>query len=715
MGRFYRTSTPQFVDDKMFELPYEFMGKIMQGKDKAVDDTLATGVSLFDKLHADVYTSDAERANQIILEKEQKINEITDQILRNPDDYMKFGAKLRGVSRDINETWTRGEIYEMEKNNKSIIGKIKDIQEKHKKDPEYATAEIEALKNSYAQGLGYDTVARKGKNTPALVETYGLEHTVDDFIKTKLTSNEWEKEQDVRGGNGYIIRDKHSGETVSPEQIAQAYQTYFNAHEDIKSAVGRRSELGMPAFQGADLENAVGFTDKGKLKSLGGDWYGKNIAAAIANMKYSKTKDSQTLHTDEPWMALQKHGWEEEEKKALEEPGWTYGQTYDVSANSAETFSTNLSKTNAGLMSSYQQILKAGGISPDSALGKQVLSGNSHAITAALSKAEPATAKKISREYSALKTQKNFLNAQAQGFQEYLLSKGYKNKKYIERPGWSKDPKTQALYNQYLQHSGTSVGKKNAPDSMVTFNGMGMTKETIDKAQKLVLQNFDDMSFNVDETVKGSYLTFEKEDGNKVIYMPRGSKVSGKTVTPTGLTQTVTEGKKKYTITYKTAPEGQLSVQSLIQDGLIQNIKKKNDDGEESFSYVTRENGKQVGLVPDEKTLGLSNSLDNGGKANYGMTMQIGSYRLPVLISSDKLKIPSVDKYIDENYDDLQFNNFMNKTNLTTLGRSVASIPGGKVMTEKGKAYIIDGKKVLEVTDPARKREIYKIVFAENN
>jgi len=204
-------------------------------------------------------------------------------------------------------------------------------------------------------------------------------------------------------------------------------------------------------------------------------------------------------------------------------------------------------------------------------------------------------------------------------------------------------------------------------------------------------------------------LTFEKEDGNKVVYVPRGDKNAGKKITVSPKGKDNASG--RHVVEYRTAPGGMLSVQSLIKDGLVSQQKDK--DG--NIIHTTRENGKQVGIVPDEKTFGLDQSLDNSGKANYGMNMQIGNYRVPVLIPTEQIKIPSVDKYVSENYSDMQFNQYMNKTNINTLGRATAPGPNGSsFMTEKGKAYVVTNGVKQEVTAPAQKREIYKIIFAEN-
>lgn len=701
MGQFYRTAKPDFVDNKMLELPYEMMFKAIQTKDKAVDDEIGTAVSLFDKLKANVYKTDAQRANQIINEKQSAIDNIVENIKKDPGSYMKYGSDIRQLSRGIQDTFLNptGEISLMEKNNKDILEQMKTIKEKHKDEPAYAEAEIKALQDSYAKGLTYDPTSRAGKYNPNLIQTYELKHSLDDFIKTKLTADEWEKEQDSRTGTGYILRDKHSKEELTPDKIGIAYQSYFNAHQDIQDAVARRKTLGLQGFENADLSKAITLDDKGGIKSISDDWYGNNIHGAIDNMRFKKTKDSQTLQDD----AQYGREWSfnhREDQIPTEHVGMTYDGVYEVEANSAKKFETSINATNYSLKSTYDSVIAAAGIKPDSPLGKQVLSGNSHAIETALSKAEPATANNLRNTYSSLRTQKNFLNAQAQGFSDFAARKGVK----VNTQDMDWINKHQKLYNEFLTANDTK-DKTKVTSNLVTLDKVGLSDKTVKELQGQLTQNFDDLVFNVDQTSKGRYMSFEKDNGDKVTYVPRGDRNAGRKVVHTE------KGGKKWTEEIKAAPDGILSVQSLIHDGLI--IPKKDDAG--NMIYTTRENGKNVGVMFDEKTIGVDNSLDNAGKSNYGATMQIGNKRLNVLIPTDAIKIGSVDKYVQENYDDMQFNRFMSKTNLNTLGRVVADGPGGaKFMTEHGKAFVItsDGVK-QEVTAPAQKREIYKICFAE--
>lgn len=80
MGQFYESTAGRFVDDKMFQAPHQLMQAIIQNKDKAVDTEIASAVSLYDKLTADVLQQDNPRAKEVISGYESKINDVVSNI-----------------------------------------------------------------------------------------------------------------------------------------------------------------------------------------------------------------------------------------------------------------------------------------------------------------------------------------------------------------------------------------------------------------------------------------------------------------------------------------------------------------------------------------------------------------------------------------------------------------------------------------------------------
>jgi hypothetical protein len=154
-------------------------------------------------------------------------------------------------------------------------------------------------------------------------------------------------------------------------------------------------------------------------------------------------------------------------------------------------------------------------------------------------------------------------------------------------------------------------------------------------------------------------------------------------------------------------------VSQLISEGGIE--QRTNKEGKKIF--ITRQNGKEVGLMVDEKTVGLDMALDNAGQSNLGMSVQIGDYRLPALVSTNQISTPSIDAHISKNRPEMEWRRTMNQTNIKTLGKkTVPALNGEFYETNHGKAYIIhtDGSKT-ELLNEGEIDKVHQIIYSEQN
>ena len=718
MGRFYQTAEPTFVDNKMFEAPHELMRQVLLGKDKAIDDKISDAVSFYDKLTADVLQQDTPRAKEIVKGYEQQINDIVSGIQKNPLEYNKYSNTIRELGRGINKDWTMGEIGTMQGYKKQVTEEWNKLDELAKKDPEtydasYVAAEKAAILKEY-QGINWNKDLGKAGNAPAIQGSYhGLNFDLDEYLKTKMEADGYTRERDSTG-NGYIYRNKTSNEVLSPQKVAEATVSYFNANPDIQSAVQRRGELGIEGFVGADINNALKYDREGNLQGYGDNYYGRMAEAAAKHKAYSKTEKSDTIHADST--AMTKMGWaradaKEKAEKEAEHVDLAPVHVYTLGTENTKSLSENLKVTNVALAAKQKDLAdnaKSLKLQPGTERYKAFMSGDVKTMVAA--GMDEGTAQQMSSAYKAERTKKNFLNDQVQGFRDYLSTKG-KNSSQVGKLGWTKDKNLANEYNNYLKANNKFNDGKKVVTNLSSLNNMNIPEKTIKEAQGVFAQNFEHLTFNIDQTYKGQHLKFEDQQGNTVVYIPQDSKIKSGT----------REEKSGKTTIYLKAPDGKMSVQDLIRRGLVQTKTESYNDEQGKPQtrkvFTTRQNGKNVGMVLNEKTLRVVNALDDKGQSNYSSTLQIGNNRMDILVPTKQMPIPSVDAYINDNYEDLQFNRYMNQADLESLGRRESKGPNGsKFRTEKGKAYIIyaDGRKT-EVTDDITKREIYKINYFEND
>lgn len=729
MGRFYQTSEGQFVDNKMFEAPHALMAQVIQGKDRAIDTEVNTATAYLDKLKADVLKQDSPELQQEIKNYESKISEVVNNIKLNPLNYNKYSGDITQLGRDISANWTTGKVGTMQANKKNVLAEYEKLDELAKKDPksydaQYIAAEKANILKNYQQGLQWDQNKNKAGATPEIQDSYYAANFDDKFLE-HMKANGYSVEKDSKGGDGYIYRNKVDNKILSQQEVAAKMYSQLQADTSYQQAVDRRKQLGLEGYENADLNNAYIYEkdNQGKpvFKGFNNDHYGRLINAAAQTYAYQDTAKSNTISNDEGYW--KRAGWAREDDKAAKEEAervnTSYEGVYTVGTNSADNFQQALINANKGLAQTQADIqnqitnLRVKSGSDTERLMKK---GNVQAMIAA--GVDENTANLLSSQYKAEVTKKNLLNAQAEGFKEYAAKKGGVD---TSKNGWLNEPRNQKLYNEYL----TSYGAKsenNVKTNLVTLNGIGMNKNTITELQDVIKQRFDDVSFNIDNTVKGAEFKFTDKNGNDIVYVAPGDKRAGTAINVTtsknertwyGGTEKVPTSTKR--VTYKVAPGGKLSVAQLIQEGAIET--RMNKDG--SKKYITRDSGKEVGLEIDEKTIGVDTALDNNGNSNLGMTVQIGNKRLPVLIPTSQVNTPSLMNYLNKNAPEMQWNNTLNKTNLKTLGRKSIPVPGSSgesFMTNHGKAYIIhrDGS-MSEVKGQEQINRVHQLIYSEEN
>lgn len=732
MGRFYQTSDAKFVDDKMFEAPHQLMAQVLQNKDKEIDTEITSATAYLDKLKADVLTQDSPELQQEIKNYEAKITGIVDNIKSNPLEYNKYSSDIMHLGRDINANWTTGKIGTMQQYKKNVVAEYDKLDELAKKDPsKYDAAYIAAEKANILakyQGINWNADMNKAGASPDIQNAYYAADFDDKFLQHMKASG-YSVEKDTRGGNGYIYRHKEGGKQLTKEEIANAMYSQLTADNDYQQAVERRKQLGISGYENADLSKAYVYekNEKGipQFKGFNTDHYGKMINAAAQTYSHKETEKSDTIHNDEgywkTWDRANKLA--DDAKEEAENVNTSYEAVYQVGTNSASNFQSNLVQTNQNLGAIQDNIatqitnLK---VKPGSDMERLIKKGNVQAMVAA--GMSEASATQLSSQLKSEQTKKNLLNAQALGFIEYAKKTG---KKFdTTKNGWLNDPKAQKAYNEYLTVNGTKE-KNNTKENLVTLNGIGLNKNTITELKGVIEQRFDDLSFNIDQTVKGSQLKFEDKSGNEIVYVAANDKRAGKTEkVKAGIKPAVKTGYFDFkldkpaeqlykTRTYKVAPGGKLSVSQLISEGGIE--QRTNKEGKKIF--ITRQNGKEVGLMVDEKTVGLDMALDNAGQSNLGMSVQIGDYRLPALVSTNQISTPSIDAHISKNRPEMEWRRTMNQTNIKTLGKkTVPALNGEFYETNHGKAYIIhtDGSKT-ELLNEGEIDKVHQIIYSEQN
>ena len=135
MGQFYKTSKPTFVEDFMYTPPWKMYQEIIAKKDKAVDDELLKAAELEGTLDFDTLDFDKEKATEKKLYYKNKIDELSNQIKKDPENYQKYSQDIYKVQKELLEDFTKGEIAAMTGDYSGMQKFIKDHEKFKQKDP----------------------------------------------------------------------------------------------------------------------------------------------------------------------------------------------------------------------------------------------------------------------------------------------------------------------------------------------------------------------------------------------------------------------------------------------------------------------------------------------------------------------------------------------------------------------------------------------------
>lgn len=313
MARFYQTAQSNFVADKMLELPYDLMSKVVLNADKNVDDTIDTAVSLYDKLDANSLVADTPRLREIVQGYEGQVDDLVSEIQKNPLEYSRKLGDIRNLGRQIRSDFGTGEVAAIEKRFNEDAQWWKDAKELQKKDPQLYTDDyLRRLRRRNLEESG--TVSYKGNNdyTPYSANSVhglgNLNEWVDERLKDAIPDAQ-SVERDVNSG-GWIVTTKEGTKTMTAGELNDILTNSFNADTELQRAILQREELGMDGFNGISTDGNINpissirdvemVDDKGnvvKVPTLGfsDNILGSAFRAGVEKFGFESTESSERI------------------------------------------------------------------------------------------------------------------------------------------------------------------------------------------------------------------------------------------------------------------------------------------------------------------------------------------------------------------------------------------------------------------------------------
>lgn len=744
MGQFYKGAEATFLDDAMFKLPYELMGKIIEKKDKEVNDSIDTLTAYSDKLKADVLEEDNPQLRAKIQEYQQRIDKAVQSIQSDPMNYNLQTGEIKALSRDITRDWSStGQIGTMEGNKKQYLAekeRINDLVKAGKLDPAIATIEEAKIREKYKAegGLKWNKESQRAENGLAIRDQY-YKVEFDEKFLTHMKPEEWSEEYDTPRGM-YIYTNKYSGKQLTREDIINTYLTQLQSDTPTLYAANRYAELGgdqdLAGYEGINRIGEATYyeTVKGKdgeerkvLRTNQNNYWGRKAEAAAKVFEQKERNVSQTMKDNAYAQKLA----EEERNKPEEviiDVETNLGKKIVTANSSAITWKVNNTSL-SNLQTEVGKLAEQNNIKPGTAAYKALISGD----TVALRKffVDPKTADNFINRFNSINMELNLQKAAIKQFNETyakeLKTLGNSGKGLNNNPAlWT--PAQKAFYNSKMAEQKvitTNLG-------VATFDGLGMNNETQKEVKKVVASHI--------LTGTGSFTAMQgipsiKLGGARVRYLDSNNKMYTADLDP----------KKKVTVTYKGQPyyfdrhsssnqyrigkefvkvdpknvlvtyphQGEVNMNFYAQNGHVNTTKViKDDAGNTIYGYQTLEGGKMVDITVDLDNTAPSRILDNE-KENYIQTsFKIGSFGIDATVKG------VTTRRLQEAWDNTYEQRNIETTKIKYGNKFNGSAPGPNGTTykvENGKYYIISNTGKQPITDPSIILSIDKAILYKNN
>ena len=283
MGRFFQTAPTQFVEDYIYQPPWELMQQAA-AKEQQIYDAAVASTKIFDNLQIDHLQGEDDVYN--VKEKQRYYAEnaanIAKAIQNDPSKAQQYLNNIDSLQKELQKDMTSGDLSH-------IIGSaqaFKKWQEDNKKRKEEDASRYSAAENYYLGEYlkaGGNSLNRqfKGELITKDVDWQKLYDSID-----KLKASEW-TQQSAGASGGYIYKNKQTGETVTADRINGYLMSRLLTPENM-AALQQSQQYGLARY----------FDDQGKLDETAPGFAGlRGVALTSAYSKNTIERDMQSDST----------------------------------------------------------------------------------------------------------------------------------------------------------------------------------------------------------------------------------------------------------------------------------------------------------------------------------------------------------------------------------------------------------------------------------
>lgn len=240
MARFYKTTTPDFVDDFMYTPPWELAGKIMEANEQGIQTTLASTAMFqdFDIQHIDdpVLKKQVEEIkNKYASSADDITKNIQAELSSNPQAWRSHLPKIGNLAQKLQKDFKSGEINKIMSDKNRLATWIEENKDLQKTDPMFFNAAYQHFMNEWRS----DPERKKDWEGQRL-STFDINSKeIIDAIK----ENEIRTQQEALG-NGYMLEIKGRDKNA----IIRDYMVTALSDPEAQLYLQQAIQFGVPGF-----------------------------------------------------------------------------------------------------------------------------------------------------------------------------------------------------------------------------------------------------------------------------------------------------------------------------------------------------------------------------------------------------------------------------------------------------------------------------------
>lgn len=127
MGRFFRAAIPQFVQDKMFQLPADLMLQAIQQTDKNIDESIERVDAFNGLLDIENINTDDPDVNATLDRYRKDINDLSQKINKSPLDYRKYRTDISRLSSRLDDDLSKGILGKAQEQKQNLDAELERI------------------------------------------------------------------------------------------------------------------------------------------------------------------------------------------------------------------------------------------------------------------------------------------------------------------------------------------------------------------------------------------------------------------------------------------------------------------------------------------------------------------------------------------------------------------------------------------------------------